>query len=277
MKGEDMIEINEKRQISIIIPEYNGKEFIEQTIDSCLAQKEISFELIIIDDCSSDDSYDIISKKYSEFEQIKILKNNENSGVLKTCNAGARLAQGELLLFLGQDDVLPENYLCLIEKKMKKNDAIAFGNPMYIDEKNVQLGKVILNEKIFSDRKTFFYELSKECVVPSTGLIISAECFNKVGGFSTKYKNYGEWDLWIRLLKVGEYTFCENANALYRRHSNNMTNAFVKRKSNKQVRKYWNECRKKARKNLLTSNLEKIKSKLYCIYVNSRFLVKGKI
>lgn len=235
-------------KVAIIIPMYNGKDYIGKTIDSCVNQDFKDIEVLIIDDFSVDDSYEYVKKyikKYSEFN-ISIRKNDTNSGVLATCNEGATLTDSEWILFLGQDDVLPKNYLLELLKHVDENISFAFCNPMMIDKNDHEIRRCRDNTSLYENKKSLCARLAQECVIASTGLIINRSKFLAVGGFDTKYKNYGEWNLWIRLLCVGDFYFFENGYSYYRRHDTNMTNSFRNKNKVKTLHKYWNECRKKA-------------------------------
>ncbi|MFV0207698.1 glycosyltransferase family 2 protein [Empedobacter falsenii] len=104
-----------KEMISVIIPVYNTEEFVVSCIDSVLAQSYTNFELIIIDDGSSDDSYEIL-KKYDD-KRIKLIQ-QENKGVSATRNRGIDLAKGDYICFIDSDDYIDKNYLENFVKKI---------------------------------------------------------------------------------------------------------------------------------------------------------------
>ncbi len=94
--------------VSIIIPVYNMEKYVEKTILSILNQSYSSFEVIIIDDGSTDDSYSICKKYADEDQRIK-LYSQANSGVSAARNAGIKYANGKYLIFVDSDDELLEN------------------------------------------------------------------------------------------------------------------------------------------------------------------------
>lgn len=262
----------EKKKVSVIIPLYNGSKFIEDTINSCVTQTYSDIELILLDDCSTDDGFERARKivdRLNNPEKYKCLKNAENLGVLKTCNRGAQMATGDCLLFLGHDDILPPDYLSAIMEEYDDSIAFIFSSPKYIDEK----GEVIAehsteNVAKYANNHILKYSLTKECIIQSTGLIINTTCFNEVGGFDIRRKNYGEWNLWIKLLVCGNAKYSDKVHAFYRRHSTNMTNSFGNRRKRKELVAYWNECRRLAISKFDLSLIEKIKSYGYYIYTN---------
>lgn len=89
--------------VSVIMPVYNGERFIKKAIDSVLIQ-QVDFELIIIDDCSTDGTADVIEATVGNRSDIIVLKNEYNMGAAKTRNRGIGAARGEYIAFLDADD-----------------------------------------------------------------------------------------------------------------------------------------------------------------------------
>ncbi len=107
--------------VSVVMPSYNTAKYISQSIDSVLAQTYSEWELIIVDDCSTDNTDEIVAKYLSD-SRIKYLKNDTNSGAAVSRNRALREAKGKWIAFLDSDDLwLPEK----LEKQisfMVKND-----------------------------------------------------------------------------------------------------------------------------------------------------------
>lgn len=108
--------------ISIIMPAYNSEKYIGKAIDSVLKQTYSDYELIVIDDCSTDNTYKIIQTKAKEDMRIHIYQNTENVGVSKTRNRAVSLANGEWIAFLDSDDIWTED-------KLEKQAAFINRNP----------------------------------------------------------------------------------------------------------------------------------------------------
>ena len=129
--------INDTRiKFSIIIPVYNNEQTIERAIQSCLEQTFTSFELIIIDDGSIDNSKTKLNA-YSNYENIKILQNNSNRGVSYTRNRGIKVAKGEYLCFLDADDFFTHNKLAVINTCIEKNPTIHFLFHPFVNNNNL--------------------------------------------------------------------------------------------------------------------------------------------
>lgn len=128
MKCGDEMEV----LFSVIIPVFNAEKFIEYTINSVLNQTYKNFELIIINDGSTDSSHNICKQYYEKYENIIYIE-KENTGVSDTRNFGLNIATGEYILFLDADDILPNNTLEIFNNKiLTKKYNVIFGNHFYL-------------------------------------------------------------------------------------------------------------------------------------------------
>lgn len=107
---------DEKYKVSICIPAYNGENFISKAIESCLKQTYENIEIVIVDDCSIDNTLYIVQNYLKKDKRIKLYKNKRNLGLSKNFLKSFILAKGEYIQHLGQDDWLDINY---IEKKIE--------------------------------------------------------------------------------------------------------------------------------------------------------------
>lgn len=117
--------------LSIIIPNYNKGISLEKCLDSIKKQVNSRVEVIIVDDCSSDDSMEIL-KKYNDF---KILRNKENSGVSYSRNAGIEVSKGKYITFIDSDDFVFDNYVDVILKKIELEKDLYIFNVMKNNKK----------------------------------------------------------------------------------------------------------------------------------------------
>ncbi|MFB8623570.1 Putative glycosyltransferase EpsH [Enterococcus casseliflavus] len=105
---------------SIILPVFNSELFLEECLNSVLDQTFENFELIIIDDCSTDNSLEIINKYNKVDDRISIHQNKSNQGVSYSRNIGITKAKGEFLFFIDSDDILSPNYLTSLISTQRK-------------------------------------------------------------------------------------------------------------------------------------------------------------
>lgn len=139
-----------KPLISIIVPAYNAENFIEQTIRSVQSQTVNSWELLVIDDCSTDHTYQTVKQLAKVDTRIQLLKNEQNSGPSYSRNRGMDLANGEYVAFLDSDDLwMPEKLEKQIELLERKNADFVCCSYMIIDEQGNRSKKdVVVPETI---------------------------------------------------------------------------------------------------------------------------------
>lgn len=135
------------QKLSVIIPVYNGENFIKKCLDSVLAQTYKNLEILCIVDGSKDSSTEIIKNYAEKDSRIKLIE-QENQGVCKTRNNGIEIATGELITFLDHDDFIePNMYFEMIQKMEKENSDISICSIEYIGKTNEILGLANICDK----------------------------------------------------------------------------------------------------------------------------------
>ena len=128
--------------VSIITPNYNCIQFISQTIESVLNQSYNNWEMIIVDDCSTDGSYEVALKYADKDARIKVLRNEKNSGPAVSRNRAIDIAIGEYIAFLDSDDLWESDKLKKQISFMQRNDCdFCFSRYDLINENNILIGK----------------------------------------------------------------------------------------------------------------------------------------
>ena len=176
-----------KNKISFICPVYNGEKFIKtfiKSIDNLDIPKDVSFELLLIDNCSNDDSYLVLSKWIKSYNignnNIILKKFNRLKSSYASRNFGVKLASGDVLCFVDIDCVIPNDYLINVHKKIPTN------KQKYLIAGNVKLFKNEENN-IFEyydlilgfNMKTYFEQKTGV----TANLIVSKNLINEIGGF----------------------------------------------------------------------------------------------
>jgi len=202
---------NNQELISIITPCYNSSNYISQTIDSVRSQTHLNWEMIIVDDCSSDDS-SLIIKEYSENDQrIKYLKTDKPSGspVLPR-NIGIEHAKGRYIAFLDSDDIwLPNKLEEQVNLFNDEKVAVVFSNYEKINEEGERNQRFVI-----APANVDYKQLLKSNVIGNlTGIYDT----NKVGKIYCQNLRHEDYVLWLSILKKGY--IAKNTNtitALYR-------------------------------------------------------------
>lgn len=141
----------ENSKISVIIPTYNTEKYIEKAIKSVVEQTYQNFELLIVDDCSKDNTKEICKKYVGQYENIELIEKNKNVGVSDSRNIGLSRATGKYIYFMDSDDYLEKDMFQGLIDIMEKYhpDLITTGFFSEVDRKN------IVDEIFFEER---FYE-----------------------------------------------------------------------------------------------------------------------
>jgi len=203
--------------VTIATPSYNSSKFISETINSVLAQTYKNWEMIVVDDCSTDNSRDIAASFVDIDSRIRLIKSEEKGGPAAARNIGISEAKGRYVAFLDSDDLwLPEK-LSLQVKFMQANKCtISYTAYKKIDEE----GNVISNIIHVPERATYSTLLSTNCIACLTAMYDS-EVLGKVYLPEVGHEDYA---LWLRILKMGHEAYGLNeCLALYRVRSNSVS------------------------------------------------------
>lgn len=141
-------------KFSIIIAAYNVGEYIEVAINSCLNQRnseDISFEIIVINDGSTDDTGEHL-KKYLYNTNVSII-NQDNAGLSAVRNTGVEISKGEYILFLDGDDWLSPNTIYLLNEAVEQSDLVLFPMQYYYNENNIVTKSYPLEERQYSSKE----------------------------------------------------------------------------------------------------------------------------
>ena len=188
--------------ISLVMPVYNSSKYLKQSIKSILNQTVRDFELIIIDDGSVDNSWDIINEFKKVDKRIVALKQS-NSGLVHTLNKAIGISKGKYLARLDADDVShPKRFdkqLKWFQISSKRVLCGTFAN--IIDENNKRIGNIKYYKTNHSDicKELFFHNNFVH-----SSVMINLEVLKKIGNFNLFFLYSQDYDCWCRILSHGE-------------------------------------------------------------------------
>lgn len=223
--------------ISVIMPVYNNAKFLKEAIDSVLQQSYPHFELIIINDGSTDDSEKIILSYHDE--RINYVVNTENKGLVYTLNKALQLAKGKYIARMDGDDIcLPKRFEKQLKYLEQNNEVVVLASLINnIDEHNNDLGfwNDDFNNVSQSSIKAFMPKLN--CMAHPS-VMMRADVVKKYNYQS--YKNAEDWGLWLNVLSDG-YKIAKLNEVLlhYRIHSASMSNHKTTNPFNRMIRFKW--------------------------------------
>ncbi|ECQ6396010.1 glycosyltransferase family 2 protein [Campylobacter jejuni] len=148
-------------KISIILPTYNVEQYIARAIESCINQTFKNIEIIVVDDCGSNKSIDIVKEYAKKDDRIKIIHNEENLKLLRARYEGVKVANSPYIMFLDPDDYLELNACEECMKILKNNEIdLLFFNAFVLENNNKIERKLNFQEKCYV-KKDFLKELLK--------------------------------------------------------------------------------------------------------------------
>lgn len=187
--------------VTVLMPVFNGENFLSEAIESILNQTFTNFEFLILDDCSTDQSVPII-QSYKD-ERIKLIINGENMGQSGTMNRGIELAMGKYIARLDQDDLSREDRLQVQIEKISGLNKTILGSYTYAIDKKSQ---IIGYSKFPLDNDSIIDALAISSPLAHSSIFMKKEDIVSLGGYSNKYKIAMDWDLWIRAANMN-YNF----------------------------------------------------------------------
>jgi teichuronic acid biosynthesis glycosyltransferase TuaG len=189
--------------VSIVVAVYNAEKYIENTIESIISQTFQDFEIILVDDCSTDSSYNILREYSNKNEKIKVYKLEQNSGgPAKPRNIGIDKSLGKYIAFLDADDLWYETKLEEQFNFMKKNKINFSSTKMYfIDEKDnlLNIKNLKLNIKDFFTIKNNIANLISSRFIVLSSVIIDKNIL-EVFDEDLSYSSVEDYELWLRIL-----------------------------------------------------------------------------
>lgn len=244
-----------EKLVSIIMPVYNSEKYIKDAIQSILKQTYDNWELIIVDDCSTDNSSKIINEFCENNNRINRFRFKKNKGVSKARNYGIEHSNGDFIAFLDSDDFWKENKLkSQIEFMLKNNFAFTYTSYTLVDQNEKKIKDIIV------DKNVNYSQLLKGNIITCSTVILNKKIICDISMPQIKHEDYATW---LDILKSGVKAYgIKEPFVYYRKQNNSITaNKF------QSALWTWNIYRKH-------QNLSLIKSLYYFINYSFKGLIK---
>lgn len=208
--------------ISIISPNFNSSKYIESTYRSICAQTYLNWEWIVIDDCSADESWEILNKIAGSDKRVRVYKNEVNSGASVARNKGLDNSQGEMIAFLDIDDEwLPEK-LEMQLKFMRDTQAVASCHSyMMMKENGEEFKKIDMPKEVTSN------QLEALCPLATSFMMIDRKVIGNLR-FNVSLRRRQDWIFWYEILKQGHV--CKGLDTVLGRYRKDSINSISKNK-----------------------------------------------
>ena len=207
--------------VSIIMPSYNTAKYISESIESVLKQTYANWELIIVDDCSTDETDDVV-KSYLSDARIHYLKNEKNSGAAVSRNYALREAKGKWIAFLDSDDLWhPEKLEKQIEFMVNGSYHFSYTNYEEIDEQSNLLRVSVTGPKKITKQGMYNY-----CWPGCLTVMYNAEIVGLVQIEDIKKNN--DYAMWLKVCRKAECFLLNEQLAKYRKRSGSISRHGIK-------------------------------------------------
>lgn len=216
--------------VSVVVASYNHAEFLEKRMESLINQTYQDMEILVIDDCSSDNSVEVL-RRYESHPKVKLVIREKNGGWVTVSNQGVAMSSGEFVIFANcDDDCEPRMIERLVEAmKIYPTVGIAFCRSLLVDENDrVLCSDFVMRERSFRmrcarDTLLAGAEMSRfllhSCVIPNlSAALIRRECFAKVGNLSSAYSVCCDWDLFFRIVESYDVAYITEMLNRFRQH-----------------------------------------------------------
>lgn len=227
-----------KELISVVVTSYNHAEYLDQRMKSLLNQTYPNLEIIVVDDCSTDGSADVLAQ-YRGIPHVSIVLLEKNHGYANTSNLGVSLSRGEYVVFAECDDFSEPSQMATLYDALSKNRSavVAFSKSTMVDESGMVTGDD------FSFRESNFKRLCSSdtligaelmcrflmfsCVIPNmSAAMFRRRNFDRIGGLSNRFRVCADWDFWVSMASEGDFYYvCQPLNN-FRSHSTTVRSTF---------------------------------------------------
>lgn len=217
-------------KISIVLPTYNGQEYIRESIESVLCQSYKDFELIIIDDCSIDNTNAIVSEYEEQDARVKVIRNEKNLKLPASLNRGFEHARGEYFTWTSDDNLYESTAIEKMCDCLENNQKVGL---VYCDYSWIDENGIIIEEK-----KAL--EPDNLCTVNCVGacFLYRASIAQKIGGYDTNMFLSEDYDYWLRIYENSDILHLPMNLYRYRMHGGSLT-ATKQEQIRNQTAKLW--------------------------------------
>jgi glycosyltransferase involved in cell wall biosynthesis len=218
---------NDLPLVSVGVTCYNQAKYVEETLDSILNQTYPKIELIILDDCSADNSVEVIENWISKNKVDCIfIKHEKNRGICKSANEILSKVTGKYLQGIAADDILLNDKLsrqvALLENS-KETDALVFSDAYLINaEGELYQNRFIANIKRYLSLYSgnYYLPLLNVNFIPAMSILLKTQIIKSLNGYDERLI-YEDYDIWLRIAKKYDFIFDDNVSVKYRLHESN--------------------------------------------------------
>lgn len=208
-----------KPKVSIIMPVLNGHRYIALSVQSIAAQSYKNFELVVVDDGSTDETKSIVDG-FRDRIRVQYIRHERSLGIPVSMNDGVRHAEGDLIAFLDHDDMWCPEMLEVQVGYLDENQDVAM---VHSDFATIDPDGNVLEASMAQMRGRgrpsgiVFKELFMDSFIVGIGVLVRRECFDKYGYFDESMR-FGDYHMWLRIAKNCRVDYIPRVLSKYRQH-----------------------------------------------------------
>jgi glycosyltransferase involved in cell wall biosynthesis len=217
--------VNSTPLVSVLVASYNYSEYIEECLESVLTQTYRPLQVVVVDDCSTDDSVAVIRRWLERVPDdpatfdVRVLVHDENRGLSATANHALSMATGKYVALLAADDLWTAEKLAgqvaLIEAAPDEV-GVVYGKSVKIDTRGLPVVRPGRSRRVPAQGEVFDRLVEKNFVVASS-VLIRRSCFDEVGVFDEALF-FEDYDMWLRLARAFKFLYSPEPSTLRRWH-----------------------------------------------------------
>lgn len=228
--------------VSVVVTSYNHADYLRERMDSLINQTYSNFEIIVIDDFSSDHSSEVL-EEYSKYKNVSILILDKNYGYSHTSNLGIKLSNGKYIMFAECDDYSNKDQIKILMSNFfsRDNIGVVFSGSNMVDGNGKKYGEDIqwrnkhfrglCNENRIIDSNLISRFFLESCVIPNlSAAIIKKNVLTAVNGFSTDFTASADWDMWCRVASTTDFYYVTEQLNNFRNHRTTVRNSVLQNK-----------------------------------------------
>ena len=199
---EDLKHIPIIPKVAVVMPVYNAEKYLVQAMESVLNQTYKDFEIIAVNDASTDKSLEILSSFANKDKRVRIFSNKENLGVTKTLNYGVLMSRSEYVARMDADDIAhPDRFALQVDFLDKKKDIFVVGS--CFNSVSEDLSRIIWRNDVEKDPEEIAKVLLQRCCVGHPTVMMRRRVFEVLGGYSEKPEHHTieDYEFWLRVSK----------------------------------------------------------------------------
>jgi glycosyltransferase involved in cell wall biosynthesis len=219
---------NLREKVSVLMPSFNYARYLAPAVESVLAQSHRNLELIITDDCSTDESREIAEQWKQKDSRVVTVFHEANTGLSGARNSGLAVASGDFVALCDADDIWAEDKLNIQLERFREQPelGVVHSDALIIDSDGKLTGKRYSAEFHGKDQAcsgNLFEEFCLRNFICNSTVILRRECLDYAGGFDQRLRSLEDWVCWARVSRKYAFGYVENPLVSYRVHKTNLS------------------------------------------------------